>query len=100
MRGAEAMNEHIRSPKGKLIELDLSNTFIRRVDLSNANLEGADLSHADCSFAIFRGANFKDANLKQTVLFGADLTNAINLTREQIAEAKIDKATILPSYLQ
>ena len=37
--------------------------------------------------------------LKGTILIGADLTDVRNLTREQLSEAIIDKATKLPSYL-
>ena len=94
------MNEHFRASRRKAIPLDLSGTFIRRTDFSNANLEGADLSHADCTNAIFRGANFKDAVLEGTILRGADFTGAANLTREQIAVAVVDKTTILPEYLR
>ncbi len=94
------MNEHVRASKGKPIVLDLSGTFIRRTDLSNANLEGADLSNADCTNTIFRGANFRNAVLEGTILRGADLTGAIHLTHEQIGRAIIDKATKLPENLQ
>lgn len=93
------MNQHFRPSRGHEFDLDLSGTFIRRTDLSNANLERADLSHADCTNAIFRGANFKDAILDGTILRGADLTGALNLTSEQISKAVIDKATKLPAYL-
>ena len=94
------MNEHARVSKGKPFELDLSGTFIRRADLSNANLERADLSNADCTNANFRGANFKDAVLNGTILRGADLTDAKNLTHDQIDKAILDTMTKLPGYLQ
>jgi uncharacterized protein YjbI with pentapeptide repeats len=79
---------------------DLSRTFIRRADLSNASLVGANLSFADCTNAIFRGADFKDARLGGTILKGADLSGAKNLTPGQIASATIDDHTIFPEYLQ
>jgi uncharacterized protein YjbI with pentapeptide repeats len=79
--------------------IDLSGTFIRRTNLTGVNLENADLSGADCSHAIFHGANLTDANLNGTILKGADLTNVVGLTREQLSLAVIDKTTILPSYL-
>jgi uncharacterized protein YjbI with pentapeptide repeats len=79
---------------------DLSRTFIRRADLSNASLVGANLSFADCTNAIFRGADFRDAQLEGTILRGADLSGARNLTKEQVASAIIDQNTILPEYLQ
>jgi uncharacterized protein YjbI with pentapeptide repeats len=94
------MNQHVRTAQRDSFEIDLSGTFIRRTDLSYANLERADLSNADCTNAIFRGANFKDAILDGTILKGADLSDAKNLTQEQIAKAIIDKSTILPDYLR
>ena len=90
------MNEYFRAEKRKSSPLDLSGTFIRRTDFSEANLEEADLSDADCTNALFRGANFKKAILDGTILRGADLTGAVNLTREQIAVAIIDEKTKLP----
>jgi uncharacterized protein YjbI with pentapeptide repeats len=82
------------------LHIDLSRTFIRRADLSGANLEGTNLSYADCKNANFRGVNFKDANLEGTNLVGADLSDAYNLTREQLAKAIIDDTTILPADLR
>ncbi len=80
--------------------INLSGTFIRRTNLNGVNLQGADLSQADCTNASFRGANFRDANLAGTILRGADLTDAVGLTREQLKSAILDKDTLLPSYLQ
>lgn len=79
--------------------LNVHGAFIRRTDLSNASLRGADLSQADASCASFRDADFKDARLAGTILKGADLTGAINLTEEQLAEAIIDDETLLPDYI-
>jgi uncharacterized protein YjbI with pentapeptide repeats len=75
-------------------------TNIRRTNLSGANLEGANLSYAGCKNTIFRGVNFKDAILEGTILVGADLSDARNLTREQLAGAIIDDTTILPPHLK
>lgn len=61
---------------------------------------GANLSKADCTNAIFRGADFKDAILDGTILKGADLSGALNLTREQIERAIIDENTVLPERLR
>lgn len=84
----------------RAFKLDLSGAFIRRTDLSNANLEGANLSGADCSNVSFRGANMLDANLDGAILRGADLSEARNLTRQQIERAIVDELTILPTYLR
>ena len=46
------------------------------------------------------GLNFKNANLEGTNLKGADLSDARNLTREQLAKAIIDETTTLPAYLR
>ncbi|MGP0059382.1 MAG: pentapeptide repeat-containing protein [Beijerinckiaceae bacterium] len=94
------MNKASKAEKSKPLHIDLSRTFIRRTDLSGANLEGANLSYADCKNAIFRGVNFKDAVLEGTNLVGADLSDARNLTREQLARAIIDDTTILPAALR
>ena len=82
------------------LQVDLSRTFIRRVDLSNARLVRADLSFADCTNANFRGADFQDAKLVGTILRGADLTDVKHLTSEQLSLAIIDDTTILPAYLK
>ena len=77
--------------------LDVHGAYLRRTDFSFANLEDANLSSADFSDASFRGANFKNANLNGTILRGADLTDATNLTGEQIKAAIIDDRTRLPA---
>jgi uncharacterized protein YjbI with pentapeptide repeats len=79
--------------------LDLHGAFLRRTDFSDFNLEGANLSRADFSEASFRGTNFKNANLTGTILRGADLTDATNLTRAQLAAAIIDDRTRLPALM-
>lgn len=79
--------------------LDVHGAYLRRTDLSNANLEGANLSGANFTDAILRGANFKNAILKGTILRGADLTDAKNLTRAQIETAIVDGRTQLPALV-
>lgn len=86
------MNEHV-------FKLNVAGAFLRRTDLSRSNLERANLSRADFTGALFVGANFKDAILDGTVLVGADLSEARNLTAEQLRRAVIDTSTRLPSYL-
>lgn len=79
--------------------LQLEGAFIRRTTLDGANLTRANLTRADMTGASAVGANFKDAVLKKTIMKGANLTDARNLTLLQLAEALIDEATILPSYI-
>jgi uncharacterized protein YjbI with pentapeptide repeats len=45
-------------------------------------------------------ANLEDADLSDTFLHGANLKDVSNLTCDQLEEAKLDKDTILPSYIQ
>jgi uncharacterized protein YjbI with pentapeptide repeats len=80
-------------------KLDIHGAFVRRADLSGASLRAAILDRADATNAIFRGADFAGASLKGTILRGADLSEATNLTVEQLSHAVIDGATILPSYI-
>jgi uncharacterized protein YjbI with pentapeptide repeats len=92
------MNAHTQA-KAFANALDLSGTFIRRTNLDGANLAGADLTGADCTNASFRGANLTGTILLRTVLKGADLTDAVGLSSDQLKMAVTDKSTILPSYL-
>ncbi len=72
--------------------LDLHGAFIRRTD------EWCNLANANCTGVNFRGANLRGTILKGTTLRGADFTDAKNLTAEQLADAVIDDATVLPSH--
>jgi uncharacterized protein YjbI with pentapeptide repeats len=76
--------------------LDVRGAYLRRTDLSRAKLERANLSGADFSNAVLRDADFKNAILEGTILRGADLTGAKNLTRDQLRKAILDPKTILP----
>jgi uncharacterized protein YjbI with pentapeptide repeats len=80
-------------------KLDIHGAFVRRLDLSRTSLRSAILDDADATNASFRGADFAGASLKGTILRGADLSDATNLTLEQLSQAVIDSATILPSYI-
>ncbi|MFL5051942.1 MAG: pentapeptide repeat-containing protein [Xanthobacteraceae bacterium] len=79
--------------------LDVHGAYLRRTDLSFSNLERANLSGADFSNATLRGANFKDAILDGTILRGADLSEAKNLTPSQLNRAILDETTRLPENL-
>ena len=79
--------------------LSLAGAFVRRTDLSRANLRRANLAEADLMRATARGADFKDAVLHGTLLRGTKLTDARNLTLDQLAGAIIDDATILTAYV-
>jgi uncharacterized protein YjbI with pentapeptide repeats len=80
-------------------KLDIRGAFVRRTDLSGASLREANMAGADASNAILRGADFAGAILQGTILRGADLTDAKNLTIEQLSKAVIDDRTVLPNYI-
>lgn len=102
-----------------LSNVDLSGADLREVDLSRAdlsgsylygsNLAGAILREANLSEAILFRADVSEANLFAANIVGADLRYANlkgsnleqvkNLSEEQLAEAIIDKRTILLSGL-
>ncbi len=90
-----------RSP-GK--QANLSRTDLQGVNLYGANLQeavliDAKLQGADLGSAKLQGANLEGASLQGTYLGGADLTQAKNLTREQLDEASGDDKTKLPDDL-
>jgi uncharacterized protein YjbI with pentapeptide repeats len=79
--------------------LDVHGAFIRRTDLSGTSLRGANLAGADATNASFRNVDFDGALLRGTILRGADLSDAKNLTVEQLSTAIIDDRTVLPAYI-
>ena len=46
------------------------------------------------------GANFRHADLIDVRLNGVDLSQALNLTPEQVESSEIDRATQFPPYLE
>ncbi|MGH6922424.1 MAG: pentapeptide repeat-containing protein [Propylenella sp.] len=95
------MNSKARKQKWDTepFRIDLHGAFVRRVDLSGASLVEANLARADATGASFRDADFDRANLDGTILVGADLTGARNLTTEQLSHAVLDETTALPDYI-
>ena len=77
--------------RSSLNRANLRDAILGRAYLSYADLEGADLRGADLSYAYLNHANLKGANL-----CGANLSNA-KITEEQLAQAKTNWATVLPS---
>jgi hypothetical protein len=77
----------------------------RGANLARANLREASLYKADISYAILNEAkafdtDFGEANFEGTMLKGADLQRARNLTQVQIDQAVGDEATLLPPGLK
>lgn len=79
--------------------LDIHGAFVPGTNWDSTVLLKANLSGTDATRATFRGADFLNANLDGTILSGADLTGARNLTEEQLSRAVIDEATRLPDYI-
>ena len=88
-QGAELSNADFG--RASLSRANLRDAILGRAYLSYADLEGADLRGADLSFAYLNHANLKGANL-----CGANLSNA-KINEEQLAQAKTNWATVLPS---
>ncbi len=79
-------------------------TNLRCVTLRNANAEGAtfdraSLRGADLRNANLRGCSFGSADLSQSDLRGANLESTLGLTKRQIASARTDDKTRLPTNL-
>lgn len=84
LEGADLRNanlEDVNLAKANLQNAKLQNVKLQGVVMENANLENADLTGAKLE------ANLKGTSFKGTTLQGADLTDATNLTVEQIKSA-------------
>ncbi len=77
--------------RASLNRANLRDANLGRAYLSYADLEGADLRGADLSYAYLNHASLRGANL-----CGANLSYA-KVTEEQLAQAKTNWATVLPS---
>ena len=68
-------------------------------DFTGAIFVGASLDGARLSGGNFARADFMEASLRRTVIRGADLSGARNLTQDQIQQACGDGSTRLPGRL-
>ncbi len=89
LQGADLSNTNFG--KANLTNAILKDAMLSRAYFNYANLGNADLRGANLSYAHLSNANLKGANLS-----GADLSNA-KVTEEQLAQAKTNWNTILPS---
>jgi uncharacterized protein YjbI with pentapeptide repeats len=71
---------------GEQLQLDLSRTFLNRVDLS-----GLNLSQADIGFAQLQGANLREADLSRVRAMKAHLEKA-RLSRANLNEGRLRSA--------
>lgn len=70
------------------------------VDFGGSNLERANFESADLSSAVFKNSDLKNSNFSNATLRSANLITAINVTAEQLAQAKnIDYILVDPALL-
>jgi hypothetical protein len=74
---------------------NLSDSFLVRIDLSNAVLSGSVLAGADLSGADLSNASLFNAGLQSTILASADLTGA-DLSFADLSGALYDENTVFP----
>lgn len=75
------------------IKINLSNTFLRGINLKEANLQNVDLKYADLRSALLHGANLSYTDLTSAILVEADLSGA-NLSRATLKGAKIEEINL------
>ena len=103
LQGADLGNKKLMGANlagADLTDADLSISYLIKADLSKANLTNADMTGAVMSEANLKGANLKGAELEDIFLHGADLTEVVNLTCEQLDLANFDTETRFPEYIE
>ncbi len=96
---ARADLRNARLTQANLFMADLSGAHLAGANLAGADLTAANLAHADLRAADLREANLLVTDLNKTLLAGANLCQARNLTPEQISKAIIDKTTDLDAAI-
>ena len=91
--GADRRGADLR--RADLVGADLEDADLRGADLRGACLIGVDLRGADLRCADLIGVDLRGADLR-----GADLTGCLYLTQPQLASARGDGTTRLPSSLR
>ncbi len=102
LRGVNLSKSYLKEIN--LSDADLSNASFRYSKLLGANLKGANLQHAylmeaDLSEANLSGANLREANLKRANLSGANLYNA-DLTKANLQETILDRVSLVKTILR
>ncbi|MFC0844427.1 pentapeptide repeat-containing protein [Streptomyces noboritoensis] len=104
LRGADLQDarlEGIRLGGAHLERANLIGAHLEDAWLRDTFLGGAWLDRAHLEGAVLRGSDLRGASLKQTHLAGArlvdaDLSTAVGLTPDQVAEAVLEAGTKLP----
>ena len=103
LQGADLGNKKLMGANltgADLTVADLSISYLIKADLSKANLTNADMTGAVMSEANLKGANLEGAELEDAFMHGADLTDVVNLTCDQLDLANFDNQTKFPKYIQ
>jgi hypothetical protein len=108
LRGARLVEARLQGAdfaRARLQGARLVEAQLQGANLWKAQLQGADFARARLHGAFFVEAQLQEAKLGEADfsgirLEGADLTNAIGLTWEQLKDAHLDGRTQLPAYLQ
>ncbi|MEM9222558.1 MAG: pentapeptide repeat-containing protein [Pseudomonadota bacterium] len=107
LRGAKAQN--VIAQEANFTRADARDGIFFGARFHYTNFRNAKFNGADLRRAIFRGSNLidaqfgnarvKDAVFDDAVLIGANLSDVVGLTREQLANAFLDDSTHLPPHL-
>ncbi len=100
-KGKESWIEYRGQSKAKiqLRGADLSGVDLQETDLAKAVFSNGVLSRANLGRANLEGAGLKGVTLIDTDLRGANLRRVAGLTQQQIDQAIVDDATLLPKGL-
>jgi hypothetical protein len=87
---------HVHMEGADLINANLSNVDLHQAHLEFADLSMADLKKAKLSRTNLQGANLSGADLREADLFKANLKDALNLTDDQLSQAKRLYGAVMP----
>jgi len=87
---------HVHMERADLFNANLCNVDLHQAHLEYANLSMANLKKVKLSRANLQGANLSGADLRETDLFKANLKDALNLTDDQLSQAKRIYGAVMP----
>lgn len=97
--------------EAQLCRARMQHVYAESADLENAGMENsnwsdspafrkANLKNANLNCTNWKGADMRDLVLDGASLFGADLTGAVHLTKEQLEKAHGDASTMVDASLR
>ena len=99
-KGCSAYLEHANLVGATLVRANLQNAFLFSSNLEDAYLSNANLQGAFLDFSNLQGARLGNTNLQGCNLQRANLSNAKNLTIEQLLKAKSLYQAKLPDGME